>query len=239
MKKLNINGYQEFLGINIPIISGCFDKNDRIIITKTISEIHKIQLKEVTKSIIRLIESNKLIENIDYVDLKKYGDEIFIQNLFGTKSEYLSRTKHNFALSFSGYKILINSCMFDTGVAGEFIKWYFNCDDFVIIKDYKRQETNFIEFLQQALKPFDLSCQCQYKVLNYRIDAYIPELNLAIEYDENGHKNYSYNNHDGRQKRIENELNCKFIRVTDKNTYGYNVGQVLKEVFVKMQSKSA
>lgn len=45
----------------------------------------------------------------------------------------------------------------------------------------------------------------------YRIDWYIKELNLAIEYDERGH----YRNLDEdniRQKRIEERLNCKFLR---------------------------
>ena len=51
----------------------------------------------------------------------------------------------------------------------------------------------------------------QYKVKNYFIDWYIPELNLAIELDEKHHKS-NIERDRIRQKNIENELNCKFIR---------------------------
>ena len=34
------------------------------------------------------------------------------------------------------------------------------------------------------------------------IDYYIPSLNITIEYDENGHASYKYEEHEGRQKEI-------------------------------------
>lgn len=67
-------------------------------------------------------------------------------------------------------------------------------------------------------------------MLTYRIDYYIPSLNIAIEYDENNHKNYTYEQHELRQKLIERELGCKFIRVNDSNSDEYNIGQVIKGV---------
>lgn len=57
----------------------------------------------------------------------------------------------------------------------------------------------------------------QYKILNYFIDWYIPELNIAIEFDEKYHENKKGDN--TRQKEIEKELNCKFIRYKN---YGEN-----------------
>ena len=54
------------------------------------------------------------------------------------------------------------------------------------------------------------------------IDYYIPSLNITIEYDENGHASYKYEEHEGRQKEIEKELCCKFIRVTDKESDEYH-----------------
>ena len=55
-----------------------------------------------------------------------------------------------------------------------------------------------------------------------RIDYYIPSLNITIEYDENGHASYKYEEREGRQKEIEKELGCKFIRVTDKEFDEYH-----------------
>lgn len=94
-----------------------------------------------------------------------------------------------------------------------------------------RKEILFINELENALKPFNIKGEKQHRVLNYEIDYYIPSLNIAIEYDENSHCNYSYEQHEGRQLEIEKELGCKFIRVTDFNTLGYNIGLVIKEIF--------
>lgn len=94
-----------------------------------------------------------------------------------------------------------------------------------------RKEIEFLDQLEESLKPFNIKGIRQYHILSYRIDYYIPSLNIAIEYDENDHKNYTYEQHEGRQKEIEKELNCKFIRVSDKNTNSYNIGLVIKDIF--------
>ena len=94
-----------------------------------------------------------------------------------------------------------------------------------------RKEIEFLDQLEESLKPFNIKGIRQYHILSYRIDYYIPSLNIAIEYDENDHKNYTYEQHEGRQKEIEKELNCKFIRVSNKNTNSYNIGLVIKDIF--------
>ena len=103
-----------------------------------------------------------------------------------------------------------------------------------ILKKYKlysRKEINFKDKLKQALKPFGIKIIPQFQCLNYKIDFYIKSLNIAIEYDENDHRNYSYERHEGRQREIEKELGCRFIRISDKNTDEYNIGYVIKEIF--------
>ena len=93
------------------------------------------------------------------------------------------------------------------------------------------KEIEFLDLLEETLVPFNISGERQYKVDNYKIDYYIPSLKVAIEYDENGHKDYSYDKQEGRQAYIEDKLGCRFIRVTDKYDNGYNVGLVLKNIF--------
>lgn len=107
---------------------------------------------------------------------------------------------------------------------------YFNYDG-LYIKQTIRKELEFLDKLEHSLIPFGLRGINQYTIFNYRIDYYIPNLNIAIEYDENDHKNYSYEAHEGRQKEIEKELGCRFIRVSDKNSDEYNIGLVIKEIF--------
>lgn len=98
-------------------------------------------------------------------------------------------------------------------------------------KSIKRKEIDFLNQLEDALKPFNIQGIRQYRILSYQIDYYIPSLNIAIEYDENEHKNYTYEAHEGRQQKIEKELGCKFIRVTDKKSNAYNIGLIIKQIF--------
>lgn len=95
----------------------------------------------------------------------------------------------------------------------------------------QRKEVQFLDMLEEQLEVFNIEGIRQYKVLSYKIDYYIPKLNIAIEYDENGHNAYSYDRHEGRQKKIEQKLNCRFIRVTDENSDSYNCALIIKEIF--------
>ena len=52
----------------------------------------------------------------------------------------------------------------------------------------------------------------QCRVLNYRIDGYDPVNNIAYEIDEPEHQ-YKKEQDEIRQRRIENELGCKFVRI--------------------------
>ena len=62
--------------------------------------------------------------------------------------------------------------------------------------------------------------QTQYSVLGYRIDLYFHEYKLAIEVDELGHTNRNINNEIERQKALEKELNCVFVRINpDKKSF--------------------
>ena len=102
---------------------------------------------------------------------------------------------------------------------------------------HERKEMIFIEELEKSLLGFgEIKGVKQYNVLNYRVDYFIPLYNVVIEYDENDHKNYTYEQQEGRQQEIENELvkkfdyPCKFIRVSDKNSNSYNIGLIFKEL---------
>ena len=52
----------------------------------------------------------------------------------------------------------------------------------------------------------------QYNVLSYRIDLYFHDYKLAIEINENGHGDRNIDYEIKRQKAIEQELGCEFIR---------------------------
>ena len=96
-----------------------------------------------------------------------------------------------------------------------------------------RDEIEFLDLLESVLKPFNYNCVRQYKCKNYKIDLYIEDLKVAVEYDENNHSNYSYESQEGRQKEIEEDLGCRFIRISDKNSHVHNVGLVMKQLLVR------
>ena len=55
--------------------------------------------------------------------------------------------------------------------------------------------------------------QSQYTVLNYRIDLYFHKYKLAIEVDELGHNDRNIDYEIQRQRELERELDCVFIRI--------------------------
>ena len=62
--------------------------------------------------------------------------------------------------------------------------------------------------------------QTQYTILCYSIDLYFHKYKLAIEVDELGHGDRNFNNKIERQKALEKELNCVFVRInSDKKKF--------------------
>ena len=53
----------------------------------------------------------------------------------------------------------------------------------------------------------------QHCVLGYKIDVYFPKQNLAVEIDELGHQDGDFECEIERQKDMEKNLDCKFIRI--------------------------
>lgn len=99
-----------------------------------------------------------------------------------------------------------------------------------IVPLFERKECLFVQKLEEFLSEYNLEGIKQYSILNYKIDYYIPQLKLAIEYDENNHDKYSYKAQEGRQKQIEKELGCKFIRLSDNCSDLKNIAKVSKYI---------
>lgn len=139
--------------------------------------------------------------------------------------------------------LYIMSC-FNNGIAKElkysFINQYCNSSAQSIeieltngIK-FERKENKFKEQLFNMLTPLRIKIETQKIILNgkYRIDFYLPEFSLAIEYDEEQHNSDTNKKKDKqREEEIKEELHCEFIRLSYKETDTYNVGLVLKKIF--------
>ena len=73
------------------------------------------------------------------------------------------------------------------------------------------KEQSVISAIKDAFEGENM--QTQYSVLGYRIDLYFHKYKLAIKVDELGHADRNVNNEIERQRALERELNCVFIRI--------------------------
>ena len=100
-------------------------------------------------------------------------------------------------------------------------------------------EVKFLEHLETSLDAIGVTDYIeQYTINNKRIDLYIPSLNIAIEYDEDGHGNYSYEAQEGRQAMIEEELGCEFLRYDSRIDNIVNVAQAIAYVSIAKYTKN-
>lgn len=91
--------------------------------------------------------------------------------------------------------------------------------DFEPIKEF-----TFAERLKRFLDGIT-HVEQQVTILNYRIDMYLPEYKLAIEFDEYAHKyREGYDVH--RQTEIEKALGCQFLRIKE--------GELIEDAFNKI-----
>ena len=84
--------------------------------------------------------------------------------------------------------------------------WGINSHDVINTK-----EQTVLRSIKDAFEGEDV--QAQYTVIGYRIDLYFHKHKLAIEVDELGHADRNLDNEIERQKPLERELNCVFIRI--------------------------
>lgn len=93
-----------------------------------------------------------------------------------------------------------------------------------------RFEYKYLNEIKDFLNLMNIESVEQYKVGNYRIDLYIPKYDIAIEIDEEEHK-YKKDKDLIRQKYIENQIHCKFVRVNEGESCGSVIARITKELY--------
>lgn len=68
MMELQVKGTQSFMGKEIPVIEGGFGEGKKVILAKTIAEIHDVEVKKVNELINKNL--NEFDFGIDILDLK-------------------------------------------------------------------------------------------------------------------------------------------------------------------------
>ena len=107
---LKVEGTQQFMGKEIPVILGGFGESCKVVTDKMVAEIHNTTSREIRKSINRNISRFK--EGIDFIDLKKRGDEL---TMLGYSKQSITQAENIYLLSERGYSKLIK--IMDTDLA--------------------------------------------------------------------------------------------------------------------------
>lgn len=193
----------------------------------TTKEVATINSKEVAEMMeTRHSDLMRKIEGIN----KDFNEFKFDSNIYWTKSSYVDKkgqSRKCYEITKNGCELIIQRSRKDIKLE-KLIELAGNMETPIVLSE--RKEIGFIKQLEEFLSEYNIKGIKQYPILNYRIDYYIPELKLAIEYDENNHNSYSYDKQEGRQKQIEKELGCKFIRLSDNCSDLKNIAKVSKYI---------
>lgn len=106
MNELLVKGVQDFMGKEIPIIEGGFGNGQKVILAKTIANIHEIKIDKINELINNHLDE---FENgIDLLNLK--GNETFETLAKGNgiyTQNALNKAKYIYLLSEQGYMLLV------------------------------------------------------------------------------------------------------------------------------------
>lgn len=114
ISNLEVKGTQGFLGKEIPVIYGGFGSNKKVVLAKTIAEIHEMKTHHVNENINNNIKRFK--NGIDIIDLKHIGDADTFSEFGFTKAQW-GNAKNIYLLSERGYAKLIK--IMDSDLAWE------------------------------------------------------------------------------------------------------------------------
>ena len=79
--------------------------------------------------------------------------------------------------------------------------------------------------------------QTHYRVLGYEIDIYFCDYKLAVEIDEKDHQDRVISREIERQKALEKERGCKFIRINPDKEH-FNIFKAQNEIFRHIKESS-
>lgn len=105
MMELQVKGTQSFMGKEIPVVEGGFGEGQKVILAKTIAEIHGMRIGKINELINTNIDEFEF--GVDILDLKTkpYQGSVLENNLF-TKAQW-GNAKNIYLLSEQGYMALV------------------------------------------------------------------------------------------------------------------------------------
>lgn len=105
MNELKVIRTQDFMGKEVQVIEGGFSKDSKVILAKTIAEIHGVRLLDINSLINENIEEFEY--GIDILDLKNSNDTNVSLLEIGFSNQSIANSKNIYLLSEQGYMLLV------------------------------------------------------------------------------------------------------------------------------------
>lgn len=105
--ELTVNGTVKVCGMEIPNVYGGFGENQKVILAKTVAQIHKKELKEINRLIGNHIKDEYFENGVDFIDLKNSVIENHPLLEMGYSKQAISNSSHIYLLSQQGYTLLL------------------------------------------------------------------------------------------------------------------------------------
>lgn len=214
VSSIEVQGTQEFMGKQIPVVLGGFGENCKVMLAKTIAEIHGVEVKYINKLINNNIDRFK--EKVDLIDLKTGSSKELVLDLGFTNAQY-GNANSIYLLSERGYAKLIK--IMDTDLAwevhDELVSQYF------AMKETINEMANMLTREEvMALKIFNANTKEEAMVAAGELDLYrkkqLATANRTIE-EQRPLVEVA------KQRRISDGL----VTITDvTDTYGLKTGQL-------------
>ncbi|MDB8790534.1 ORF6N domain-containing protein, partial [Romboutsia sp. 1001216sp1] len=106
INEIQVLGTQEFMGKQVPVIEGGFGIGQKVVLAKTVAEIHEQRLDKVNELINNNIDEFE--EGIDFLDLKVTLGKGYNFEELGFNKMQVAKAKNIYILSEQGYMCLIS-----------------------------------------------------------------------------------------------------------------------------------
>lgn len=105
MSNIQVKGTQEFMGKEILVVEGGFGEGQKVVLAKTIAEIHGTRLLDINAKINEHLDEFEV--GVDLIDLKN-SNENLVSLLDGVYTKQsISNSKNIYILSEQGYMLLV------------------------------------------------------------------------------------------------------------------------------------
>jgi len=142
MNELVVKGKTKVCGIEVSNVYGGFGETQKVILAKTVSEIHSKKLKHVNELINGHINDGYFEQGIDFIDLKNSVASIDPLIELGMSKQSISNSANIYLLSQQGYTLLLK--LMDSELARKQYK--------EVIRDYFAIKEAIIYLTQEDVK---------------------------------------------------------------------------------------